>query len=104
MLDVYTLATPIEIFSGDTLVFNNMSDPSGFFGSQGNYSIEGISFSTLSVLVGDVNLDSEVNFSDIAQFISILAAGNFQAEADIDQNGVVDFEDIAPFIELLSSL
>ena len=56
-----------------------------------------------SVLLGDVNLDSAVDFSDISSFISLLAAGDFQAEADIDQNEVVDFEDISPFIDLLSS-
>ncbi|MCL4116707.1 UNVERIFIED_CONTAM: hypothetical protein GTU68_042635 [Idotea baltica] len=54
------------------------------------------------LIVGDVNLDDNVNFSDISPFISILSAGDFQAEADIDQSGVVDFSDIAPFIALLS--
>ena len=55
-----------------------------------------------TVLLGDVNLDTEVNFSDISFFISILSVGGFQLEADIDGNGTVDFGDIAPFILLLS--
>ena len=55
-----------------------------------------------SVLLGDVNMDGEIDFLDITPFISILSTGGFQEEADIDQNGVVDFMDISPFIELLS--
>ena len=54
------------------------------------------------VLLGDVNLDSEVDFSDIAPFIAILSDNDFQAEADIDMSGAVDFLDIAPFIAILS--
>ena len=54
------------------------------------------------VLLGDVNQDGSIDFSDIAPFISRLAMGEFQAEADIDESGVVDFQDIAPFIGLLS--
>ena len=54
------------------------------------------------VLLGDMNLDGEVDFFDIAGFISVLAASSFQAEADIDVNDEVDFFDIAPFIDLLS--
>ena len=54
-------------------------------------------------LLGDVNQDGVVDFSDIGPFISILAADGYLAEADIDQNGVVDFLDIQPFIALLSA-
>ena len=53
-------------------------------------------------LLGDINRDNEVNFSDIAPFITILAAQGFQEEADIDGNDEVNFMDIAPFIGLLS--
>ena len=101
-LDVYTPATPIQISSGDTIVFSNVSVSSGPFGTAANYSIEAIGFSTATVLLGDVNGDMEVNFLDISTFISILSAGSFQAEADIDGSGNVDFLDIAPFISLLS--
>ena len=52
-------------------------------------------------LLGDVNQDEVVNFSDIAPFIQLLATGSFMDEADIDGNGVVNFEDIGPFIDLL---
>ena len=54
------------------------------------------------VLRGDVNLDSTVDFDDISPFITILATGDFQAEADVDTSGEVTFDDILPFIEILS--
>lgn len=56
----------------------------------------------ISDFLGDVNMDSAVNFLDIGPFIAILSAGEFEAQADIDQSGEVDFLDIAPFIAILS--
>ena len=58
--------------------------------------------STPTVLLGDINLDEEVGFSDIAGFISILAADGFQEEADVNQDDKVDFDDIGPFIVILA--
>jgi len=55
-------------------------------------------------VIGDVNLDGDVDFLDISPFISVLAGGPFQVEADIDENGVVNFLDISPFIAILSGL
>ena len=55
------------------------------------------------VLLGDVNLDEVVDFSDISPFIAVLSAGGSQAEADVDGSGTVDFSDITPFIAILSS-
>ena len=55
-----------------------------------------------AVLLGDVNQDLMVDFSDIAPFIAVLSGNGFQAEADIDESGMVDFLDIAPFINLLT--
>ena len=54
-------------------------------------------------VVGDVDLNGIVDFSDISAFISLLSAGGFQTEADINDDGTVDFSDIALFIGLLSS-
>ena len=51
-----------------------------------------------AVLLGDVNLDEEVNFLDIGPFIRLLASGSFQVEADFTGNGRVDFLDISQFI------
>ena len=55
-----------------------------------------------SCLLGDVNRDGVVNFSDIGPFISLLALREFSCEADADINGVVDFGDIGPFIAILA--
>ena len=55
------------------------------------------------LMLGDVNLDRKVDFSDIAPFIVLLASGDFQTEADVDQSGEVDFSDIAPFIIILAA-
>ena len=70
------------------------------FGSVGTVTFQGGPWPTI---LGDVNLDGVVTFLDIAPFISLLAAGGFQEEADIDQNGVVDFLDIAALIDILSA-
>jgi len=55
-----------------------------------------------SVLLGDVNCDTTVDFLDIAPFIAVLSSGDFVDKADIDQNMEVDFLDIAPFIAILA--
>jgi len=54
------------------------------------------------LILGDVNRDSAVDFSDIPPFIAVLKAGSFQAEADCNKSGAVDFSDIPPFIDILS--
>lgn len=54
-----------------------------------------------SVLKGDIDMDSDVDFNDISPFISVLQSGGFQAEADCDCSGVVDFGDIPAFIAIL---
>ena len=53
-------------------------------------------------LKGDVNMDGVVDFFDIQPFIDVLAAQEFQTEADADCNGMVDFFDIQPFIDILA--
>ena len=52
-------------------------------------------------LLGDVNRDEAVGFSDIPPFISLLISGTYQLEADCNQNGLVDFADIPVFINIL---
>ncbi len=56
-----------------------------------------------STLLGDVNLDTVIDFSDIPAFISVLSSGEFQAEADIDGSGAVNFGDIPGFIVILTA-
>lgn len=60
-------------------------------------------FTIEPILLGDTNLDGEVDFFDISPFIVILSGNGYQDQADMDQNGLVDFFDISPFIEVLSS-
>jgi len=55
------------------------------------------------VILGDVNMDGVINFSDIPSFVAVLSAGEFQAQADCDQSGELGFSDIPPFIDILSS-
>lgn len=54
-------------------------------------------------LLGDVNVDSVVNFLDIAPFIALLTSNAFQCEGDVNEDGVVSFLDIAPFIAILAA-
>jgi len=77
---------------------------SGNSGTMGTYSSLTLTqIRSATVLLGDVNLDGEVNFLDIVPFIAVLSAGTSQVEADINESGDVDFLDIVPFIALLSS-
>ena len=54
-------------------------------------------------LLGDVNLDGDVNFIDISPFIALLTSGDFQAEADINLDDEVSFLDIPHFISILTA-
>ncbi len=56
-----------------------------------------------SILLGDVNLDGNVNLLDVGPFIERIASANFQAEADCNQDGRVDLLDVEPFIDILSN-
>ena len=55
------------------------------------------------VVLGDVDMNGAVNFSDIAPFIAVLASGGLQAEADINLDEQVTFADIPGFIAILSA-
>ena len=100
----FTITEPIETLEGI------LADGSSFnFGQGGgsefdipNFSPDATVTVTLSPILGDVNVDGEVNFLDISPFIVLLSAGDFQDEADVDGNGVVNFLDISPFINLLT--
>lgn len=53
-------------------------------------------------LLGDVNLDGEVNLLDVAPFVDLLSTGGFQLEADINGDGTVNLLDVSGFVQLLS--
>ena len=62
----------------------------------------GLSVAFESPLLGDVNLDGQVDFLDIGAFVDVLLdSGQFQVEADINQDGVVNFLDIGGFVSIL---
>lgn len=51
--------------------------------------------------IGDVNRDGNVDLLDIAPFISLLIAGEFQCEADTNEDGAVNLLDVCglvPFV------
>jgi hypothetical protein len=80
---------------------------SGGTGSGGGHHlfVDNVAFSGVAadatILLGDVNRDSAVDFSDIPAFITVLSGGGYLAEADCDENGIVDFTDISAFIAIL---
>ena len=51
-------------------------------------------------ILGDINQDGAVNLLDVAPFIDLIIAGEFQSEADVNGDGVVDLLDVAPFVDL----
>ena len=57
--------------------------------------------SSSDLILGDVNQDGFVDFSDIPLFVNILMAGTYQYEGDLDHDGFVDFNDIPLFVDLL---
>ena len=76
-------------FSHITIAFDNIT-----------FSSQPVEFPTL---LGDANLDGIIDFSDIPAFIAVLSSGDYQREADCDQNEVVDFADIPAFVGILTN-
>ena len=75
----------------------------GDFAGGDRVAFNEVQFNTVEASVlGDVNLDGVVDFSDISPFIAVLSGGGYQAEADCDEDGLVNFSDISPFIAILS--
>jgi hypothetical protein len=50
------------------------------------------------VVLGDVNLDGEVNGLDVDPFVGLVTSGTFQAEGDMNDDGVVNGLDVDPFV------
>lgn len=59
-------------------------------------------FAVGQLVLGDVDQDGDVDFSDIPPFIAVLQSGGFQAEADTNADGDVNFSDIPSFIDILA--
>lgn len=87
------------------LTFVQVNIPAGTaFGSADLDNLTVTVSGSTGVLLGDVDLSGAVEFLDIAPFISVLANGPFQAEADCNEDGQVTFLDIASFIAILSGM
>lgn len=97
-LDDY-IANYSTLVGGSFAYYSHQNSGGGASSTLSNFEIVVATFGT--VLLGDVDLNGVVDFSDIPAFISVLIGGEFQVEADADQNGVVDFSDIPPFIAIL---
>ena len=69
----------------------------------GAYEVANIRVADFPFILGDINRDRLVGFLDISPFITVLAVGGFQPEADTNGDRAVDFLDISPFIILLSN-
>jgi hypothetical protein len=51
-----------------------------------------------TTLLGDVNLDGEVNGLDVDPFVDVLLNGPYQREADMNGDDVVNGLDVDPFV------
>ena len=107
-LNTFTFETPLEIPAEEEIVVGQTGFDTDVLPLAANNTGVGIERIILTLdegttLLGDVNLDGVVDFLDISPFITVLATGGFQEEADIDGNGSVDFLDISGFILILSS-
>ena len=93
-----------------TLGNHEAADPPGFAFGQNNSTADGeqiflnaIAFMLgedppLPIVLGDVNLDTEVNGLDVDPFVGLVTSGTFQAEGDMNKDGVVNGLDVDPFV------
>ena len=51
-----------------------------------------------TIILGDVNLDGEVNGLDVDPFVEVLLSGPYQLEADMNEDQVVNGLDVDPFV------
>lgn len=61
-----------------------------------------VNFECVEIVVGDANLDGQINLLDVTAFVFYLSNGLYQPQSDINQDGVVNLLDVAPFVGLLS--
>lgn len=103
MLSVNPDLTPEEVRTAMTENADDFGDP-GFdvFYGHGRINV-GATIKAIAPLVGDINLDGQINLLDVAPFVELLQSGMFQNEGDINRDGVVDLLDVSGFVDLLSS-
>jgi hypothetical protein len=56
----------------------------------------------LPTVLGDVNLDEEVNGLDVEPFVGLVTSGTFQDEGDMNGDGEVNGLDVDPFVGLVT--
>lgn len=61
-----------------------------------------IEYSPTEFLLGDVNCDGSVDLLDVAPFVALITANQFNEKADINGDDSVDLLDVAPFVDLLT--
>jgi YVTN family beta-propeller protein len=66
-------------------------------GPAGGIAISVVSESS-EPLLGDVNLDGDVNGLDVDPFVGLVTTGDFQAEGDMNEDGQVNGLDVDPFV------
>jgi len=106
-LDIVDAIQALDTIDGDGNPFapSAFDDLPVFDSTQGVAVTNLVVVNTVSVLsgvLGDVSRSGQANFFDITPFIMVLAAEEFQPEADCNEDGEVNFFDIAAFIAILS--
>ena len=101
--DAITLVQSNEVVGGFSSV-TILGTPDGFEAAVqiDNGNVVLTMTDAVGFLLGDVNQDGLVNFSDISPFIALLTSSAYLGEADTNEDGMVDFADISIFIQLLS--
>ena len=96
-LGVSLAFSPNDVATGD---FNGDGvDDAAIGHSAGNLEI--LFFDCRETLLGDVNLDGNVDLLDVSPFVALLTSGSFQLEADINRDNEVNLLDIGGFVEIL---
>ena len=62
------------------------------------YTTGEVTLLSAEIMLGDVNLDGEVNGLDVDPFVDVLLHGPYSAEADVNEDGVVNGLDVDPFV------
>lgn len=78
-----------------------VQDVSGFLPEIDTQGIVTFQRSSSSLLIGDMNSDGVVDFTDIPGFVECLLGGQYHPQADINSDSLVDFSDVPPFVTLL---
>jgi hypothetical protein len=65
------------------------------------YTTGEVTLASAGVLLGDVNLDGQVNGLDVDPFVDVLLNGPYQSESDMNGDGVVNGVDVDPFVGAL---